>query len=372
VRYSAEYVDREGVPRTENVEARDRAEALSSLGEKRWALARLAPEGAVETVVTTEVTIARQLARLVRLGVPLGPALRSLASADPALDEAARRTEEGAPLSRATAAAGGALSSPVLGGLLEAGESAQTLEHALDEVAALASRIALARDHLRAALAYPTVLAVFGLLLSVVYVVIAGPAARALVLCQEVSARPTPALLAATAWAGERLLLVAAGAVLALALVALVRRALLRGQVPVLGRALRGRLQTAFALRALSALVARGVPLPRAWAIATSTLDLGTRDPGARAQDGADVARLVRASGLASPVEALGLEAAARAGQDELARALDEAARDREAALERAVARLTLAVEPFFDLVFGALVLLAALSWVPFGTGGLG
>src|SRR5207244_7529200 len=126
--------------------------------------------------------------------------------------------------------------------------------------------------------------------LAVAFISVAGGPTRALASYVESCGRSPPLLVLATAWAGERLPLAWGAAAAALALVALGRRALLGGRVPLVGGALRERARGALALRALAGLVKRGVPLPRAWSVATALLDTA-------ASEGASPAAVLEASG---------------------------------------------------------------------------
>lgn len=228
--------------------------------------------------VRATATVMRSLATLVEAGVPLERALAATervatGSLRPALARAGARVREGAALSAALAAEG-ELFSGVTVGLIRAGERGVGLGPALLEAAGQLEREAETVARIRAALAYPLLLAVVGSLsvgLIVVFVIprfaaILGDLGQALP-----PATRTLIGLAAFAHRDGLILLPAAAVLVVLAAqaVRLHQRAwheqLLR--VPVLGL-LRHTFATTRVARTLGALLERGTPALSAVAVA--------------------------------------------------------------------------------------------------------
>ncbi|MCO5171118.1 MAG: type II secretion system F family protein [Planctomycetes bacterium] len=182
-RFRAEWVDARGERVEADLEGRDRRAVLDGLDPAaRAGLVRLAP--ADEPEGGADVAWAgRALAGLLRQGVPLGPALRHLAGAGDGvvareLERAAGAADEGASLAAVLERGplGPALASPLVRGMLEAGERASRLPDLLLEASRLASRLTAARRRALEALAYPTLVACLGVLLAATTVTLAGPA----------------------------------------------------------------------------------------------------------------------------------------------------------------------------------------------------
>ncbi|HZV01524.1 MAG TPA: type II secretion system F family protein [Planctomycetota bacterium] len=364
MRYSSELTDEGGFSRRVIHEAKDRAEALASLGPARFAVRSLVALDAPSAPdLGAPARLARELSRLVALGIPLAPALESAARAhgSPDLERAAARAREGASLADALAATGGPLAAPAFLRLVEAGPA----ESALVAVASLASRLEATRRRLQGALSYPTIVVAISVLLGATVVTMLGEPARALASEIATHDRPVPAVLAIAREGASRPALVWGAALAAIALTVLLRvavgrwvaRAVAGRSGPGLGTIAR-RARAAIALRSLGALVERGVPLPDAWELVRGTFDLAV-------QEGVGVGEALHGAELITRAERLGLDATSKAGEGALGAELGALASDRERSVERSTARLALLLEPALEIAVGLGVLAAGLALIP-------
>ena len=320
-------------------------------------------------------TVIRSLATLVNAGIPLARALQATASVASGLlretiTRVGARVDEGAALGTALADEG-PMFSGVTVGLVRAGERGVGLGPALLQAAAQLEREAETRARLRAALAYPLLLAVVGSL-SVGMIVLFVIPRFAAILGDLGQALPpaTRALIGLSMLARRFGLLFVVLAVPGAALAAEARRRHLRAwhevllDMPVVGP-LRHALATARVARALGALLGTGTHALTALAIAEDA-----------AGDQAVAARLAEARERVA--EGVGLTASLREakaitdgalqlatvgeGSGRLPELLGRAAEIEEVQAEHRLQALVALLEPALIIVFAALVAFVAAA----------
>jgi type II secretory pathway component PulF len=317
--FVADWIDEEGLPRRQREEAPSRAAAYSRLPEgARQGLQRLAPLDRGPTLGPL-AEVSRYLARLTRQGVPLAEALRLWGAGG--LERAAARAAEGAGVADALAAEGGVFASAPVQALLSGGEGGFSFPMTLDAIADVATGLERSRRNVWEGLSYPILVATLGSLLAALAVTLAAGLVTPVTL-DVWAQRPTLVSRAieftfAHPWAPWV-------ASLALSVT------LWTGWFAAprwWASSLRGaRCRNLFALRLLGGLCAHGVPSPSAWAALATTLRL----PGAHSlAEGGGLGNALRAAGLVSELEALGLQAAEQGGVTALAEELDALAKER-------------------------------------------
>jgi len=320
-------------------------------------------------------TVFQSLASLVEAGVPLEKALRAtqpLATGKlgEALERVGARVREGASLGTALAQEHG-LFSGVTVGLVRAGERGVGLDRALQQAAFQLEREAETVAKLRAALAYPMLLAVVGTISAGVIMLFVVPRFVAL-LSDLGQALPvaTRILIGVSATARRFGLVIGAGAcigtVAGTRLIA-ARRAVWHGwllSLPVVGP-IRHALATARACRTLSALLGTGTPALAALQIARDAAGdeaVGARLDAARSPvaEGGALSNALEATGAMTP----GALQLARIGEGSgrLAPLLAKAAELEEREAERRLKTLVTFVEPALILMFAALVAFVAAA----------
>ena len=320
-------------------------------------------------------TVFQSLASLVEAGVPLEKALRAtqpLATGKlgEALERVGARVREGASLGTALAQEHG-LFSGVTVGLVRAGERGVGLDRALQQAALQLEREAETVAKLRAALAYPMLLAVVGTISAGVIMLFVVPRFVAL-LSDLGQALPvaTRILIGVSATARRFGLVIGAGAcigtVAGTRLIA-ARRAVWHGwllSLPVVGP-IRHALATARACRTLSALLGTGTPALAALQIARDAAGdeaVGARLDAARSRvaEGGALSNALEATGAMTP----GALQLARIGEGSgrLAPLLAKAAELEEREAERRLKTLVTFVEPALILMFAALVAFVAAA----------
>ena len=320
-------------------------------------------------------TVFQSLASLVEAGVPLEKALRAtepLATGKlgEALERVGARVREGASLGAALAQEHG-LFSGVTVGLVRAGERGVGLDRALQQAALQLEREAETVAKLRAALAYPMLLAVVGTISAGVIMLFVVPRFVAL-LSDLGQALPvaTRILIGVSATARRFGLVIGAGAcigtVAGTRLIA-ARRAVWHGwllSLPVVGP-IRHALATARACRTLSALLGTGTPALAALQIARDAAGdeaVGARLDAARSRvaEGGALSNALEATGAMTP----GALQLARIGEGSgrLAPLLAKAAELEEREAERRLKTLVTFVEPALILMFAALVAFVAAA----------
>jgi general secretion pathway protein F len=322
--------------------------------------------------------VTRQLALLVAAGVPVAEALEATADAThhPPLLRALTRVRagvrEGRSLADALGDAPGAF--PTLyRELVRASEAAGALAPVLGRLAAYLERSAALRARLRAALTYPTVMALA--VIAVLLFLLAWVLPQMASLFAETGAPlpfPTRVLLAGGTFMARTWwvwLLVVLGAAFGLRAWLATPGGRARVDGLVLGLPLVGRVATAAGLarvaHTLSTLLAGGVRLETALDLAGATAgNVRIADALVAAREtvrqGQPLAPALQASGLV-PASLVRLVATGeRSGG--LADALAHAAAHLDAEVERDVAAATALAEPALVLVMGAAVLLLVLS----------
>ena len=322
--------------------------------------------------------LTRQLATLLKAGLPIDEALAALAEQN---DDARSRTlvaalrarvMEGASL--ATALADAPESFPeIYRASIAAGEQSGRLDQVLARLADYSEARDALNQKVLAALAYPLLLAIVAVLIVaglLAYVVpqIVG----VFVQMHQALPWPTRALIALSdfvkAW-GWLLLL-------AIVVAALGGRLALRAQqvregwhrfvlrLPLIGRLTRAA-NTARCTRTLALLTASAVPLLDSLQIAAQVMpNLPMRDAVRRAaikvREGGSFSRSLEDSGYFPPVALRLIASGERAG--ELERMLDEAANQQQRELDRWLTVLTSVLGPFVILIVGAMVLFIVLA----------
>lgn len=364
------------------LEASTRGAATATLSERGLypvlvepAPARRTRTGWHRPSVVDTATVVRSLATFVNAGIPLARALQtteSIASGilRDALVRVGARVREGAALGAALADEA-ALFSGVTVGLVRAGERGMGLGPALLEAAAQGEREAETRAQLRAALAYPLLLAVVGSL-SVGMIVLFVIPRFAAILGDLGQALPpaTRALIALSSWTRRLGLVFLALAVPGAALAAeMLRRHRRRWHEALLGTPvvgpLRHALATARVARALGALLETGTHALTALAIAADAA--GDQAVAARLAEARE--RVAEGVGLTTSLRdaraltdaALQL-AAVGEGSGRLPELLRRAAEFEELQAERRLRVLVGLLEPALIIAFAAIVAFVAAA----------
>ena len=272
-----------------------------------------------------------RLAWLLERGVPLAPALRSVAGSvrQRRLREhlwgAAASAEEGGLPPEVLRLLGTGVSAPEVRDLLEAGRRRGELPAALGELALVAARLARTRRQVLSALSYPLLLASLQVVFAAVIVAVNGPSARlALASARARGAEPAWSLRVLSAAPSSELALgaVALGALVVLVLTRRLCASWLAGGALTSRRGGRD----ALVLQTLGALVRREVPAPRAWALtgrllgapaggaAPGEVALRGADPGVGLDDGGRLEDALESAGVVGPGERAALNAVAAAG----------------------------------------------------------
>ena len=365
-RWLVEWTDARGdVARAEH-EARDRETVLQALEPaQRDALRRLVP--AAPPAPTSDVGWAsRLLADLLARGAPLGPALRDVAAAAGRgtlrreLERTAAIADEGAALTELLERGplGPALSTPLVKGMLQAGQRASRLPELLVEAAALAEQLAETRRRAQAALAYPLLVLGCAVVACAVLSTAIGDGLSELVNGGILKVAAGRATIEALAWAGTHVPLtwgLAAALLVGLA-------CLWRGVgVPLRLRAVR----EAAALQALAALVAGEVPPEEATGLLVEAAPgLLPADATRALGEGAPPWDALARGEVIGAAERHALEAAARAGSADLAATLRELAALRLQAVDDRARRLAVRLGLALELGVGALLLALAVPFL--------
>ncbi|HLY36925.1 MAG TPA: type II secretion system F family protein [Candidatus Binatia bacterium] len=317
--------------------------------------------------------VTRQLATLVEAGIPVDEALVAAAEQAEhpalvrALTVACSRLREGEPLADALAASPRVFPR-LFPDLVRAGEASGALAAVLARLADHVESAAAVRARLRAALTYPLVMTAATAAVLVFLLLWVVPEVTRL-FAETGTLLPLPTrVLVGSARVGRVLAGPLALVVVATAAAfarwgdtAAARRRLheLALRVPILGPIL-AKAAVARAARALATLLAGGVPLEPALAIA----EAGTANPRVAAALGAARVRVGAGEPLAAALRATGAFpsllvrlAAAGEGGGRLAPMLERAAVAYERDVEAAVATATALIEPAMVLVMGAVVL---------------
>lgn len=317
------------------------------------------------------------LADLLQAGLPLARALAALeelapAAWQPALPALRAAVREGSGLAAALAASPVEVP-PLVAGLVAAGEAGSGLAPALARAAALMQRAADTRRAVRAALAYPLLLAGAGAASIVLLVGFVLPRFAAILrdLGQQLPASARLVLGAADAARAGWLPATAAAVLLGVAWRAWStspegRRqwhALLLG-LPVVGPLRRSAAVARFAA-ALAALLESGVPIAPALAHADRAVgdaELSARIAAARTAvlAGEGLAAALERADAATPTAVRLVRAGEETGR--LAAMLDQAARLEAARAEAAVRTAVKGIEPVMILAFGGIVALVAAA----------
>lgn len=259
------------------------------------------------------------------------------------------------------------------GAIVQAGEEAGALPQVMERLAGYLERGQALRQKVGVALIYPAIVTVVALLVVGVLLTYVVPQVVA-VFEQSRQTLPwlTRAMIVAsdiarsTWWIG--LILLLAGGLAARYLLSFDdmrlrwHHFLLR--LPVIGRLRTGLASARFA-NTLSVLVGSGVPIVNALGHAGAALDdevfrHATAEAAARVREGQSISRALKQSG-AFPGMLLHLVASGEAS-GELARVLEQAARQQELAVETRLSALTALLEPLLILIMGGVVLVIVLA----------
>ncbi len=325
----------------------------------------------------------RTLSELCRAQVPLSRALTLLqvdlrkGKLRAAVGDMAQAVENGVPLGQAYQQHRRHFPE-LYRALVEAGIASGNFPGVLDEIARHANDRAYVAERLRRALAYPVVAGSFVIVLGIVLVAFVGPQLRAAM------ASIATATAGGVGGANGDLLspwLTTVGGlgVLALALFAAIGFAWLRSpldagagldalgyRLPLIGRLRLFAAKASFA-STMALLARRGMPLPKALALAAAATDdrrirRCVEVMVARAAEGASLTEAVRSGDLISPSLLWLVEAAESSGS--AAAALEDVARLYRERLERAVDRLCTLATPIAELLLGIVVLGFAVSYM--------
>jgi general secretion pathway protein F len=259
------------------------------------------------------------------------------------------------------------------GAIVQAGEEAGALPQVMERLASYLERGQALRQKVGVALIYPAIVTVVACLIVGVLLTYVVPQVVAVF---EQSRQSLPGLtramimisdLARATW-WIALILVVVGASIAryLLTIAEVRERwhhfLLR--VPVIGRLRTGLASARFA-NTLAVLVGSGVPIVNALGHAGAALDdevfrRATAEAATRVREGQSISRALKQSGV-FPGMLVHLVASGEAS-GELARVLEQAARQQELAVETRMSALTAMLEPLLILVMGGVVLVIVLA----------
>jgi general secretion pathway protein F len=257
--------------------------------------------------------------------------------------------------------------------IVQAGEEAGALSQVMERLAAYLERGQALRHKVGLALIYPAIVIVVACLVVGVLLTYVVPQVVA-VFDQSRQSLPwlTRALIAVSDFARETwwigLLLLLAGGFIARHLLTVEamrlkwHHFLLR--VPVIGR-LRSGLASARFANTLAVLVGSGVPIVNALGHAGAALDdevfrKATAEAAARVREGQSISRALKQTGV-FPGMLLHMVASGEAS-GELARVLEQAARQQEMTVETRLSALTALLEPLLILVMGAVVLVIVLA----------
>jgi general secretion pathway protein F len=257
--------------------------------------------------------------------------------------------------------------------IVQAAEEAGALDQVMERLAGYLERGQALRHKVGVALIYPAIVTLVAFLVVGVLLTYVVPQVVA-VFEQSRQALPwlTRALIMvsdlarSTWWIG--LLLVLAGAFVARHLLSIEsirlrwHRFLL--PLPVIGR-LRSGLSSARFANTLSVLVGSGVPIVKALGYAGAALDdevfrKATTEAAARVREGQSISRALKQTGV-FPGMLLHLVASGEAS-GELARVLEQAARQQELTVETRLSALTALLEPLLILVMGVVVMVIVLA----------
>jgi general secretion pathway protein F len=257
--------------------------------------------------------------------------------------------------------------------IIQAGEEAGALPQVMEKLAVYLERGQALRQKVGVALIYPIIVTLVAFLVIGVLLTYVVPQ---VVTVFEQSRQTLPwltrALIAVsgtvreTWWIG--LLLLIAGGFTARHLLAITAMRLRWHQfllrLPIIGT-LRNSLATARFANTLSVLVGSGVPIVNALGFAGAALDdevfrSATSQAAARVREGQSISGSLKQGGV-FPGMLLHLVASGEAS-GELARVLEQAARQQELAAEARLAALTAVLEPLLILVMGAVVLVIVLA----------
>lgn len=257
--------------------------------------------------------------------------------------------------------------------IVQAAEEAGALDRVLERLAGYLERGQALRHKVGVALIYPAIVTVVAFLVVGVLLAYVVPQVVT-VFEQSRQALPflTRALIVvsdlvrATWWVG---LLLAVGVGFAVRHALRIDAVRLRWHrfllpLPVIGR-LRSGLSSARFANTLAVLVASGVPIVKALSHAGAALDdevfrAATTDAAARVREGQNISRALKQTGV-FPGMLLHLVASGEAS-GELARVLEQAARQQELAVETRLSALTALLEPLLILVMGGVVMVIVLA----------
>ncbi len=257
--------------------------------------------------------------------------------------------------------------------IVQAGEEAGALPEVLERLAGYLERSQALRQKVGVALIYPAIVTVVAFLVVGVLLTYVVPQVVA-VFAQSHQTLPflTRALILvsdlarSTWWLG--ILLVVGGGFLARHLLSIPvlrlrwHRFLLR--LPLIGR-LRAGLSSARFANTLAVMVGSGVPIVNALGYAGAALDdevfrEAAGEAAARVREGQSIGRALKQTGV-FPKMLLHLVSSGEAS-GELARVLDQAARQQELTVETRISALTAVLEPLLILVMGMVVLVIVLA----------
>ena len=257
--------------------------------------------------------------------------------------------------------------------IVQAAEEAGALDRVMERLAGYLERGQALRQKVGVALIYPAIVTVVAMLVVGVLLTYVVPQ---VVTVFEQSRQSLPfltrALIAVSGlvreiwWVGLMLVVVAGFGARHLLRIPALRLRLHRFllTLPVVGR-LRSGLSSARFANTLAVLVGSGVPIVKALGHAGAALDdevfrAATTEAAARVREGQSIGRALRQTGV-FPGMLLHLVSSGEAS-GELARVLEQAARQQELAVETRLSALTALLEPLLILVMGGVVMVIVLA----------
>lgn len=322
--------------------------------------------------------LTRQLATLLRAGMPLDESLRALAAQsgsrrlEAILADICARITEGASLNEAMAAYPGVFPEFYCS-MVATGEAGGRLEEALERLADYTESRRALRQSLSMALIYPSILTLVSLLVvGVLLIYVVPEVVRVFQQTDQSLPWLTAGLIAASQVVRDFGWLICTIAVAALLLVrALLNRTFIRSrydllllELPFIGKVNRT-LHAARLTRALAILTKSGVPLLEALEISSRMitnipLRAAVQDAAVSVCEGGHLHKALQECGWFPPLLVQMLASGEESG--ELDDMLERAASHEESELQTILAAATALFEPFIILVMGAVVLVIVLA----------
>lgn len=353
----------------------DEIESKGGRTQSAWAKRRMRRRTSRELPQVT-----RQLATLLRSGIPLNDGLKALVEQvetrqlEVVLRDIRERINTGASFAEAIEQHPGVFP-PLFVSMIRAGEAAGNTDVVLERLASFMLRTAAMKNQVVSALMYPMIMLAVGAVVVSILMIKVVPELIALVEARN-SALPTPTLIlkSITEFVGDYWLLMITGVILANMALTFVRsrpggryatdRFLLN--LPVFGDLFKKQAIARFA-STLSTLLKTGVPVLEAITIvreiiANAVLQRVLDDLHRAILEGADISSPLKRSGIFPP--AVGYMIAVGEQSGELEQVLDSIAEAYELEVDIATQRMTALLEPLMILLMAAMVAFIVMAIV--------